>query len=364
MTKTTHKIGIVTFHNAENYGAILQCTALKNVIRHFGYQCEVVDYHNHAIEYDYKLKLSSLVAGGKKHPIETILRMPLKVLHLYTQRIRKRKFQNDIKNLCYPQPLDEIAPDILVFGSDQIWNPLLTGHDTFYLGDIETNTTIRKIAYAASLGFGNPCFLKSNKHLLCNFDAISVRESSLVETLSDVQIHADVTLDPTLLLNKEQWDSILSIPSESNRKPYVFAYGIRDKKATESSARRLADSLGLELVTACSFATFTIGEILNTSGGYATVSQFVELIRNAAVVVTDSFHGTAFSVIYEKPFYSLKYGNTGDSRAHSLLSQLNLLECFVPINHAFNKIPAVKNYSSEFNALRDNSLSFLKNSLS
>lgn len=358
------KVGIVTFHRAENYGAILQCVALKEVIRKLGHDCEVIDYHNLAIENDYRLSWRVLLAGMRRKPLQSVLSTPLRFLYLAAMAKRKRNFSKDIESLCKPLPFDSIQPDNIVFGSDQIWNGKITQNDTYYLGKVHSDFKGGKIAYAASLGFGDEQFLLDNQSLLQKLNHIGVREQSLQPLLNKMNISATVTLDPTLLLNANSWDKLLSLESPTKPvKPYVLTYGIRNKTATEAAAKRLSKKLGIPLVKLCSRATFTQSEVFNLSGGYASVRNFVELLRNSAVVVTDSFHGTAFSLIYNKPLFSLKYNNVGDSRQESILTQVNRLDRFVTSDFAATEIPAAPEIERLLEELRGESMKFLRNAL-
>lgn len=356
------KVGIVTFHGADNYGAILQCVALRQVIRDLGYNSYVINHINTAIEDHYKIDTHSIISGIRVKPFKTLFSIPIRILWILSCNKRHRQFKNDIEKYCEPKNYRDMVPDDMVFGSDQIWNCYITNNDLYYYGLVEDSFKGRKVAYSASLGFGNPEFLSQNKEYLSEFHKISVREIPLKNHLSRLGFDVEITLDPTLLIDSKKWDNLLGLKSKDHN-PYLLVYAIRNKKTTLDFAKKVAKTKGLRVVSICSKETFTTDEIFNFSGGYASIKGFVNLFKNANVVITDSFHGTAFSLIYHKPFLSMRLNNPGDSRQESILRLLGMLSHFVDPKTCSIDIPIEQDYSEKLKSLQKSSIQYLNGAL-
>lgn len=356
------KIGIVTFHNAHNYGAILQSIALKNAITNLGHNVQIVDYHNEINDAFYRTNWRSIISGLKSNLLSSRYIIQRTMLCLAKER-RYKIFQKNILKYCKPIKLSDLNPEILVFGSDQIWNEAITGKDLTYYGEISAYPDVKKISYAASLGFGSEQSLKNNKNLLLDFKAIGVREQSLQDSLQHIGIKSELNADPTLLLSAAEWDDIFDLKDEP-KGDYLFVYAIRNRKRVIELAQRICTNNNLKVIELFSFEYFPNSPKLNKNS-YASVRDFVRLLRNAKAVITDSFHGTVFSIIYGKPFISAKLGNKGDDRLYSILKLLNLESHFnEPELFDSNWMEEINDSSIEkLDGLRQKSLSYLKKSL-
>lgn len=217
------------------------------------------------------------------------------------------------------------AIDVFILGSDQIWNPAIcNGFDPVYFGDFSAAVGKKKIAYAASMGKSNLKEEERNNFakLLQSIDVICVREDSLKKmllTLSNKNIYQ--VIDPTLLVSEKVFDKLVIKPIIS--KPYVLVYQIL---RNDSEIMHLAEHLAKQINGVVIEVLSVIKKWRSTEGKLETLSpeEFLGYIKHAHCVVTSSFHGTAFSVLMHKPFYTLKLSNDLDVRAQSLLKSVGL----------------------------------------
>lgn len=325
------KVGIVTFHRAHNYGAVLQCYALYKTLESLGNQVEVIDYYPTYFHEEYavfskkRFKLLSL-KSKIVYLIKSVICWP-------TKQKRINKFNDFIKKL----PLSSIqymentnyplGYDYIVFGSDQIWNPLLTeGIDNIFSGGFPKNNT-KFIGYAAST---NPRLLNKEytdyfKGIIARFDAISTRESSLCDYLNMLEPKsAFQVLDPVLLLEREGWEHLIVKPDIDN---YVLIYTVPQSEDVYEMAKMIAVEKGLKVIEVRPYV-----DIQNKRNVFQTTSpeEFLGYFKYASYVVTTSFHGTAFSVKFQKEFVTLKLESEIDDRTYNLLKQIDILERMIP----------------------------------
>lgn len=309
------RIGILTFHNADNYGAVLQCYALQETLRSLRPDDEVcvVDYRNPLIEKSYRvLGLRRSVLGN----ITQLLYAPSQL----KKRRRFSSFRGEFLSVGSPDPND---CDVVFYGSDQIWNPELTGNDLVYFG---ANFRGTKIAYGASDG-GEIKITEKVKKMLGDFNSISCREKSLSEKVSEILGQTVPTVcDPVFLLSKDEWLGIAEKPHEQN---YILAYKISENPGFDDEVERTAARLGkkaVQVVYIKSLRKFFCKKQHFVEG--ISVEKFLGYIASADLVITTSFHGTAFSIIFEKPFFVLAFGS-GSERITGLLEAVSLPERYV-----------------------------------
>jgi hypothetical protein len=250
------------------------------------------------------------------------------------------KAYNDMSDLYRYVP----KYDCFVAGSDQIWNPLIhgnTNNKAYFLDFVPQGK--RKIAYAPSIGISKvPESCEREMGMLINdFNAVSVREiegKRIVETVSDKECR--VVLDPTLLLDSQQWEKIAS-PAKF-KKPYIFCYIFSEREYIGEFIEYVKKTLGMDIVT----IPFTKREF---ESDYIKVKKagpgdFLSLIKNSALVITDSFHATAFSINLNIPFYSLLRNsiteqNNMNSRIDSILSMTGLENRKIASREDFPTVP-------------------------
>lgn len=321
------KIGILTFHRAHNYGAVLQAYALQGFLALNNLHSEIIDYRPEYIESPYRLfPIESFKAAN---PMAFPRSIASSILFLYQRIPRRKHFKQfydkylNVSNQKYKQvssfPKDY---DVYLFGSDQIWNPDITrGFDPAYFGQFPKNSGSKLIAYAASMAAKklSPQEEKFYSKALEEFDFIGVREIELRHLLQPITTkHVEVVLDPTLLLAPSEFNEILVEPKIKQK--YVLIYEVRKVKVTEEIAKNIAIQLGAKVIRVAAKAGWGGGceTIFDASPG-----EFLGLIKNAACVVTSSFHGMTLSIAYNRPFYAV-LPDRYSSRTESFLSQLDL----------------------------------------
>lgn len=312
------KLGILTFHRAKNYGAVLQCYALLSFLRAKEYDVSVIEYVPPYLAgvSDSSSLLRKIVTYAKSVLYWIINIGETHIGDVFTTFVNNHIFITDINKV------KELS--IVICGSDQIWNPYLChGFDPIYFGLIPHCSKHKTITYAASMGnveltsFYEKDFLKKLK----NYYSISVRESQLSEFLTAKGILNTLVLDPVLLANAECFSDIV-VPIRY-KKPYILIYELTQMPHTYEFANRISSEIGADIVVVGGgLRKYLYKGIINKQ--WLSPEQFVSYFAGASFVVTNSFHGLAFSVIYNKPFYCIRTGTWKDERIISLLGQLNL----------------------------------------
>ena len=299
------RIGILTFHYACNYGAMLQTYATQEFMRSLGHEVRVVDYRNKFVENGYA------TWNFRKDLLKTLPRA-------FSRMVRNSRFGHFMKKrmALSKEPFDDF--DILLFGSDQIWNERITGgFDRVYWGDFQTKA--KKVAWAASANVLSFSDMEYVAKCLSGFHAISVREESLRELISPVApVPVKCVQDPTLMLGRREWES-LSGPSWDGG--YVLAYPMLCDELVIKAARSIAEDKGLRLVILSKNASY---RPYKNMVQWAGPEEFVSYFAGASHVVTSSFHGTSFSVIFRKKFISVVEPGKRNLRVESLLHRVGL----------------------------------------
>ena len=316
------KIGILTFHNADNYGAVLQCYALQETLKKCFHNSsvQIVDYRNSLIEDSYK----AFPFAWKKAQsvLRNILRFCYWTLRYAPRKKTRNAFASFRKSFLDIGSDDFSAYDAIFYGSDQIWTASITGGDDAFFGAGFSGT---KIAYAASDG-GELVVSEKIKDLLSDFTEITCRESTLTNLLLQNGIDGCYTVcDPVFLLSKDEWLKIAQKPKERD---YILAYKISERTDFDEQAEKLSALLGkrvIEIVYVKSLRKLFCVKKHFAAG--INPAQFVGYIANADYVLTTSFHGTAFSIIFEKPFTTLAFQKRSE-RVLDLLQKVSLEKCF------------------------------------
>lgn len=323
------KIGILTFHRAHNYGAVLQAYALKTFLIKAGYQnVSFVDYWPKYHENVYKLfnvdffKSLSIV-GRIKYIINYLL--------TYKRKQRRYNLFSYFINEYLTPKTDYIEEkyDVVIYGSDQIWRYQKTidfeGYDALYFGDKRIKAKW-KIAYSASMGeLSHPEVLRLLLlENISRFNAISVRETDLFDYIRKYYNNVCQTLDPVFLLSKEDW-----LPLINNKKRmyenYILVYNLQLNDQVEDIALELSKKTGYQIIHIVGCVMYKISH--KNYYEDAGPIDFISLINNASYVVTSSFHGTAFSLIFNKEVYVSM--STNYQRVLSLLDIVGLTARFI-----------------------------------
>ena len=368
------KAGIVTFNSAHNYGAVLQVYAMQEYLKSLGLEVDVINYRIKEIDNVYKLyniksKKSKIIRGVKK-----VLKF-FKVNAVERWRIEKRRnfeyFINNVLNTTKPyQTLKEIQADflqydILIAGSDQIWNTELTkGFKPAYFLEFG-NKDARRVSYAASIGNDeiDNKYVLLYKRYLENFDFISVREESMKEIFKELT-DKPITrvIDPTLLLDKEVYDN-LKKETKYKGKDYIYVHYIGDDDKTYEIADKLSRTLGIPIVHNRRKGLFE-NELDYLFRG--SPEEFISVIENAKYIVTNSFHTTVFALIYEKDFITVPHAKR-PARMQNLLEIAGLSNHLVEDVRIMPKLESLKiDYKDVKKRLleeRKGSVEFLNNAI-
>lgn len=342
-------IKIVTFQRAHNFGAFLQAYALQEKLCNLGYNTEIVDYQNKNIDTMKPIHIY------KKNNIKWTIKSLLYYI-IYKDKLNKKYFvfnscitnylhlTKSIKNV---KELSEIIQnkDILITGSDQVWNPKITkGVDDIYT--LNLNNDIKKISYAPSIG-SISCIDYYKEKLISNLgqiDKISVREHEAEKYLSGLlNRKVRVVLDPTLLLTRLEWNEVAKkYDNHGNYSDkYIIAYQVAYNEEYLKIVNNLAKCSNLKIIY-FDLKNIYYGKSINKFE--ASPFEFINLIKNAEYVVTTSFHATVFSIIFNKKFWVVPHKITG-SRVTDLLAKLDISNRVVNTLEEFNK----KDYNEDIN---------------
>ena len=375
--KRSFMVGLITFHGSHNHGSMLQAYATQKSIESLGYDVEIINFRMPSQKEYYALYQTKY---GKMRLFRGLLMLPIH----NARKKREDKFEKFLKDryklseeeYSSYDDLKHIAGkyDVCVSGSDQIWSnriPELVGSDIDYTGvyflDFADDKT-KRISYASSIGEAGIDDLLTKKELLCKYTAISTRERKGAEVLQELTGYdVETVVDPTFLLNSSQWRQIEArgkiVPGK-----YIFLYTLRGIRPGMKWARELtsfAKKAGLKVVCVSPFFPIVYPgmKCLVNIGP----EDFINLIDHAELVFTDSFHGTAFSINLQKPFYSLTLASSNDNRKVGFIKELGLEK---RILRSYGEIGKIKDYSLDYskaakilNQKREESMKWLAEAL-
>lgn len=351
----------ITCHRPLNYGAVLQTYALNTKLNELGLDAKVIDYN------------PPYYTKSNKSLFIRIIREVFRLPDWIYGKMKFGKFiskyiplsENQYKNL---DELNKNVPkaDYYFAGSDQIWNceELLNGKDdSFFLTFAPKGS--RKVSYAASLAMSEVPDSQTDRYrkLISDFDAVSIREKDGVKAVQDLGIENVINvLDPVFLLDNDGWDYIVSQSEFKPKEKYILVYGFKRQKNLYKYARELSQKLNVKVYA----INNNIEDYFLDIDKYfwnASPETFVKLIKNSEAVVTNSFHGLSFSIIYNKPFHLFSRKGKANSRMLNLLSDLNLsdrvISSEVLVSNEVNFTEANQFISSR----RKSSIEFIKNSI-
>lgn len=361
------RIALITIHNANNYGAILQAYATYKILSRFG-DVDVIDYENRYISISldlvrFKFTIHGILGIGKD-----IFRLipRYKVIKKF-KTFRNKYFtmskqinKNDINLPIY---------DLYVCGSDQIWNPTCISEnsqiDEIYFLNFAPKGS-KKFSYASSLGSYRFNIQEKNKvsNLLNDFSFTSVREKDGKEHLeSFLNKEVKHVLDPTLLLSKKEWIETFNLKENINEKNYILVYSVPKSKLIKDAIKYFSKKLNLPIIALDQ--NLSMGTKVDKHIRDAGPIEYLSLFLNASFVITDSFHGTCFSVNFQKQFISIAPG-IHSNRIESFLSRMNLENRIMRNKDDFENIINLIEYSNENSLLielRNKSLLYIENSI-
>lgn len=334
------KIGILTHPLRFNYGGILQNFALQHVLKSLGHEVYTIDWNDDKsfvyMVLSYVKRVFSRYVLGKKHiPTNFYINLTRKQFldinennqKFIDKNINKTEYISSISNLSR---VNRMHFDAIVVGSDQVWLEQFV--PTMYLDFL--NQDILRIAYAASFGKSEWTYNKKNtdiaKLLVKKFKAISVREESAVELCERyLNVSATWVLDPTLLLTAKQYNQVLDASNDFTPKtPYLFTYILDDSPTKRKISNQVKEKKCLSVYEMSTRESSETGRQKVPS-----VYSWLYGIKNASFVVTDSFHGMVFSIIYNRPFLVIGNEERGMARFSSLLNMLKLQNRMILVNN-------------------------------
>lgn len=312
MTKPT--VGLITYHAAYNFGSVLQAYATQRTIESFGYPVEMIDYRTYSQIYWYHHDIRHLKTWKSKAEVPLFLMMRSK------RKERARKFEDFIsskmnltaKRYIKFEDFIDFNYEILVSGSDQIWN-INCGefryepYDSIRPYFLDFGHPKKRIAYASSFGAANREQVQDYTELLKQYDFLSTREPRTRDFMAELTgKNVELVCDPTWLLNREEWSQLIS--KSNHKKPYILVYNLlfnwRIVIPWLRKIKKTAKILGLDVycISALRPLVYPGVHMVNDAGPL----DILQMIRDASFVVTNTFHGTIFSINFNVPFLSLK----------------------------------------------------------
>lgn len=344
------KLGIITFHHVINYGSALQAYAMQEGIAKLGIDTEIIDYRPQIDSIFIRLRKNwKRLLDIEKWKRYLNRKIKAKKIYCNSSKYiegRTKAFTEFHKK--YFRLSSEITDrkllkviekdyDAFVCGSDQIWNPTYIGHDMTYFLDFVSDDK-KRCTYAPSIAVLEypKEYEREIKEQMSRFQNISVREEESVEIVEKLTgKKPTVVVDPTLLLDAHEWHEVEKKPKKCyTEKPYIFCYFLGANKQYCEYVDYLKELTGLKivLVTCTDMKVFeNYGDMIGEDIG---PSEFIYLIHHAEYVCTDSFHGTVFSIINERKFFTFRrYQNTSksseNSRIYTLLNMIGHSERLV-----------------------------------
>ena len=361
----------VTFDHTTNYGSCLQAYALKTAIEKISIEGE---------SYVYDLLPATILASQRKASSRSVTAVAKRIIKSIAKKYRRAQFKSfEDKYIRYADchnreelPRLNGIYDAFVCGSDVIWNFGYTRGDTLYFLDFATKY---KFSYAASFGKGKLDFHEEGLELdedpkkiyeryISQLDRVSVREKEAAEMLKEfVSKPVECACDPVLLLTQDEWTKV--IPENIKRGKYIFAYSTSTRPNYISFLKMIQKSTGLPVVNITWLPNDMVRQRAFTS---VDPAKWLGLLKNAEYVVTNSFHGTAFSVLFEKKFFTVIQG---DRQTRSNIRLYDFLENLELDSRLINEMPSSLDFEApDFTAakdklekIRESSLKYLEENL-
>lgn len=338
------RIGILTQPLLNNYGGLLQNYALQQVLKGMGHEVETVDWmpaSAGAIKtwlWRKKETLLSLVLKDREKPSYSLTDKEKEIISRNTHRFIDRYISvcpSIAKNEEEFRSIDEAHKyQAYVVGSDQVWRPNYNPFQTAMFLDFVERKDVKRIAYAASFGTSaweftqqmtEECALLARK-----FDLITVREKSGVDLCKrHLGVEATHVLDPTMLLNREDYEMVVMVENEPVSKGTLFHYILDPSEEKDALIERVAANLGMNpftIMPKCQAENRTKWDVKHRIEDcvFPSVASWLRGFMDAEMVIVDSFHGAVFSIIFNKPFWVIGNSKRGNARFESLLGMYGL----------------------------------------
>ena len=337
------KIALFTIFRVPNFGSVLQAYATQIILKQQGHECVVIDYRKKRSIWEKLCTAFTPYSIACRLGIKPQFRKPSQLNKFIKKNIHLSKKYEGIDELMRT---DWHSYDAVVVGSDQVWNVRYHGKGNIYLLPFIDDDVV---SYALASSFASKeipedCKAEYQK-ALSKFRAISVRESNGVRLVKSLQIgkSAQQLLDPTLWLSKEEWLSLFKSSNVTSKKPYIllymWTYAFEPRPYIYEVLRYWQEKLGdcdiiaLEGSPKASESALRIIDVADS-----TIPEFMVLFANASLVVTSSFHGTAFALNFGRPLISIIPDGFGDDRQSSLLNAVGADNSIVHIGDSIAKL--------------------------
>ncbi len=335
--------GILTFHRSINYGSVLQAWALQHVLRNNGIESLVIDYEPE--KYKLLYESNAINALGFKSKVKKLLefKRSTRKQHVYFDEFRNNRLRLTKEKYYYDTAHKDYKKfNNIITGSDQIWNTSISDCDPIFFLPFDFKG--HKIAYACSVNSGVPNQRFPKEWLIKwinDYSSISIREDSGVQKISYLTGRKDIVklLDPTLLLKPDDYSELIG--EKIHKEKYIFMYNMWTRTEGLQLAKKVSERLNLPVYTITNQMDLirvfkNTQHRIKTDMKHTSPEDFVTYIFYADYVITDSFHGTAFSIIFNRPFITInsrletgEYKN--DERLNSALNMFGLQERFVKL---------------------------------
>ncbi len=326
-------VGILTFHRAANYGAVLQCYALQQALDKLKIENEIIDYRCSYIQRHYSpipsvsfIHIRRFIYELCEAPIKFKVRLQFDKFLKLNLRLSDSVNKSQMKSFCRRY-------NTIITGSDQVWNLAITGEDTTYFLDFSTKGC-QKISYAASIGPKEvkEKYIKIMQPFLQLYDIISIREEAAINSIQQMTGRMPrVDTDPTVLMDISEWNYLVTKSKlKLKNKKYIFLYLMQDSPELIQMAKMLAQKYKLVVY---SILMMDSKEQVGIDMRGSSVEDFLYLIHNAEFVCTNSFHGIMFSIRFHKKFFwAYQSGkNMSNPRFDMLIHQYGIdCRCFIP----------------------------------
>lgn len=361
------KVANITLHAINNYGSVFQALATEHLINSLGYQCETIDFTR---ETAFHLSVGQIIVSSK---IPFVMKMKMILLKTSEKKFGRvfDEFRNKYLSLSKTKYLGDNSirsnppeADIYCTGSDQVWNPTWQeGVPGPFLLDFAPDDK-KKIAFSASIGIEEmpDQYVKDYKRLLSRYSAISVRESSAVDLLKKMDIDSTLVLDPTLVAGAGFWNKIAS--PRIIKEDYIFIYQLGHESYLSKYAIKFAQAHNLKIYRLC-------GDYFNALQGgipvlFPTPEEILSYIKYASFVITNSFHATAFSLMFERQFIEV-FPKRFSTRIMSILKLVGLEDTVIVKDRNDYSYGTDKYDYARINEIlehkREESIDFLRNAL-